>query len=48
LIEMKRPPRHLLLGSDALRLVTAARWEIDAELHRFEALSRSTDSPNGA
>jgi NAD(P)-dependent dehydrogenase (short-subunit alcohol dehydrogenase family) len=48
LIEMKHPPRHLLLGSDALRLVTAARLEIDAELHRFEALSRSTDFPNGA
>jgi NAD(P)-dependent dehydrogenase (short-subunit alcohol dehydrogenase family) len=47
LIDMKRPPRHLLLGSDALRLVTDARAEIDAELHAYEALSRSTDSLDG-
>jgi NAD(P)-dependent dehydrogenase (short-subunit alcohol dehydrogenase family) len=48
LIEMERPPRHLLLGSDALRLVTESRAEVDAELHAFEALSRSTDFPVGA
>jgi NAD(P)-dependent dehydrogenase (short-subunit alcohol dehydrogenase family) len=48
LIDMERPPRHLLLGSDALRLVTESRAGVDAELHAFEALSRSTDFPVGA
>jgi hypothetical protein len=48
LIDMGHPPRQLLLGSDALRLVTDSRAEVDAERHPFDALSPSTDIPDGA
>ena len=48
LIEMDRPPRHPLPGSDALRLVTDSRAEVDAELHAFEPLTRSTDFPDAS
>jgi NAD(P)-dependent dehydrogenase (short-subunit alcohol dehydrogenase family) len=43
-----QPPAHLVLGSDALRLVRAARQAFDAELDRFEELTVSTDFPDGA
>jgi hypothetical protein len=46
LIALERPPRHLLLGSDALRLVSESRAEADAELYAFESLTRSTDFPD--
>jgi NAD(P)-dependent dehydrogenase (short-subunit alcohol dehydrogenase family) len=46
LIALERPPRHLLLGSDALRLVSESRAEVDAELYAFESLTRSTDFPD--
>lgn len=42
------PPSHLLLGSDALRLVGAARAAVDADIREWEALSRTTDFPEGA
>src|ERR1700761_8139849 len=42
------PPRHLVLGSDALRLITAARQATDDDIRQREALSRSTDFPDGA
>ncbi|MFD6198885.1 oxidoreductase [Mycobacteriaceae bacterium NPDC060252] len=42
------PPAHLILGSDALRLVTAARAAVDEEIHAWESLSRTTDFPQGA
>jgi NAD(P)-dependent dehydrogenase (short-subunit alcohol dehydrogenase family) len=41
------PPRHLLLGSDALRLVAEGRQEVQADIDRFAQLSRSTDFADG-
>jgi NAD(P)-dependent dehydrogenase (short-subunit alcohol dehydrogenase family) len=41
------PPAHLVLGSDALRLVRAARADVDKDLDTWEELSRSTDFPDG-
>jgi NAD(P)-dependent dehydrogenase (short-subunit alcohol dehydrogenase family) len=48
LIAMDKPPVHLLLGSDAIRLVTEDRARTDADIKAFDALSRSTDFPDGA
>ncbi|WP_432937035.1 oxidoreductase [Kribbella sp. CA-253562] len=42
------PPAHLVLGSDALRLVRAGRAAVDAEIEQWEKLSVSTDFPTGA
>jgi NAD(P)-dependent dehydrogenase (short-subunit alcohol dehydrogenase family) len=42
------PPAHLVLGSDALRLVTAARSATDADIRAWEDLSRTTDFAEGA
>jgi NAD(P)-dependent dehydrogenase (short-subunit alcohol dehydrogenase family) len=41
------PPRHLVLGSDALRLIGAARRTVDQEIGKWESLSRTTDFPDG-
>jgi NAD(P)-dependent dehydrogenase (short-subunit alcohol dehydrogenase family) len=41
------PPRHLVLGSDALRLIAAARQTADQEVGKWESLSRTTDFPDG-
>ena len=46
-LEDPRPPRHLVLGSDALRLVAEGRQEVQADIDRFEQLSRSTDFADG-
>ncbi len=46
-IEAEEPPVHLVLGSDALRLVGHGRAAVDADIARWEALSRSTDFPDG-
>ncbi|MFE5329041.1 oxidoreductase [Embleya sp. NPDC056575] len=43
-----RPPAHLVLGSDALRLVTAARTAVDEDIRAWETLSRTTDFAEGA
>ncbi|MET7990730.1 oxidoreductase [Amycolatopsis sp. NPDC005232] len=43
-----QPPAHLLLGSDALRLVTAARTAVDEDIRVWETLSRTTDFAEGA
>ncbi|MFJ3671543.1 oxidoreductase [Streptomyces sp. NPDC090106] len=43
-----QPPVHLVLGSDALRLVTAARTAVDEDIRTWEALSRTTDHAEGA
>ena len=43
LVEMREPPEHLLLGSDALALVRAKLEATQASLARHEALTRSTD-----
>ncbi|WP_172384227.1 oxidoreductase [Streptomyces sp. MNP-20] len=45
---VERPPAHLLLGSDALRLVTAARTAVDEDIRAGETLSRTTDFAEGA
>jgi len=42
------PPHHLVLGSDALRLVNAARTAVDTDIRTWEELSRTTDFPQGA
>jgi NAD(P)-dependent dehydrogenase (short-subunit alcohol dehydrogenase family) len=42
------PPAHLVLGSDALRLVAAGRAALQAELDCWDDLSRSTDHAEGA
>jgi NAD(P)-dependent dehydrogenase (short-subunit alcohol dehydrogenase family) len=42
------PPHHLVLGSDALRLINAARTAVDADIRDWEELSRTTDFAQGA
>jgi NAD(P)-dependent dehydrogenase (short-subunit alcohol dehydrogenase family) len=42
-LDSPAPPGHLLLGTDALRLVRAARAETDNEIGQWEKLSASTD-----
>lgn len=41
-------PAHLVLGSDALRLVTTARAAVDEDIRAWETLSRTTDFDEGA
>jgi NAD(P)-dependent dehydrogenase (short-subunit alcohol dehydrogenase family) len=48
LISMENPPVHLLLGSDALRLVRDDRAAVDREISAWAELSASTDFPTGA
>ena len=43
ILDVPDPPAHLILGSDALRLVTAGRAAVTADLRRWQQLSRSTD-----
>ena len=43
ILDVPNPPAHLLLGSDAVQAVSAARAALDADLHGWESLSRSTD-----
>ncbi|MFC9692782.1 oxidoreductase [Kribbella sp. NPDC056951] len=42
------PPAHLVLGSDALRLIAAARAAVDDDIRTWDALSRTTDFAEGA
>ncbi|WP_027928855.1 oxidoreductase [Amycolatopsis thermoflava] len=46
-VEADKPPVHLLLGSDALRLVASGRAAVAADIDAWEELSRSTDFPDG-
>lgn len=46
-VESAQPPAHLLLGSDALRLVTRGRAGVDAEIASWSELTLSTDFPDG-
>jgi short-subunit dehydrogenase len=46
-LEAEKPPVHLVLGSDALRLVGRGRAAVAADLEAWEELSRSTDFPDG-
>lgn len=43
ILDAPEPPHHLVLGSDALRLVRAARNDVDHDIDAWEDLSRSTD-----
>lgn len=43
LIDLPDPPAHLLLGSDALDLVSGKLGAMAADIDRWEALSTSTD-----
>ncbi|MEV6995226.1 oxidoreductase [Streptomyces sp. NPDC093228] len=47
-LDLPNPPAHLVLGSDALRLVRAGRAAVEEDLTAWEELSRSTDFPDGA
>ncbi|QKV97355.1 SDR family NAD(P)-dependent oxidoreductase [Streptomyces sp. NA02950] len=47
-LDSPEPPAHLVLGSDALRLVTTGRAAVDEDIRTWEELSRSTDFPDGA
>jgi NAD(P)-dependent dehydrogenase (short-subunit alcohol dehydrogenase family) len=48
LMAMDNPPVHLLLGSDAMRLVGEDRARVDDELSTWAQLSASTDFADGA
>jgi NAD(P)-dependent dehydrogenase (short-subunit alcohol dehydrogenase family) len=48
IVEEADPPAHLVLGSDALRLIGAGRAAVDEDIRRWESLSRSTDFADGA
>ncbi|WP_328606942.1 oxidoreductase [Amycolatopsis sp. NBC_00345] len=46
-IDAEKPPVHLVLGSDALRLVGNGRAAVTAEIEAWDELSRSTDFADG-
>jgi NAD(P)-dependent dehydrogenase (short-subunit alcohol dehydrogenase family) len=48
ILNENNPPAHLVLGSDALRLIGDARAAVDNDIHLWETLSRTTDFPDGA
>jgi NAD(P)-dependent dehydrogenase (short-subunit alcohol dehydrogenase family) len=48
IVDADEPPAHLVLGSDALKLISAARSAVDEDIRTWETLSRSTDFPDGA
>ncbi|MBC2866390.1 oxidoreductase [Streptomyces mexicanus] len=48
ILDVPEPPAHLVLGSDALRLIRQAREAVDDDIRAWEALSRTTDFPDGA
>ncbi|MFJ4274436.1 oxidoreductase [Streptomyces coelicoflavus] len=45
ILDTPSPPAHLVLGSDALRLIRAGRDAVDHDLNTWEGLARSTDFP---
>lgn len=47
LVAAEKPPVHVLLGSDAIRLVAAGRQRVQADLDAWEELTRSTDHADG-
>jgi hypothetical protein len=46
-LDSPAPPGHLLLGTDALRLVRAARAQLDGEIGTWGKLSAGTDFSDG-
>ena len=47
IVDAAEPPKHLVLGSDALRLITAGRRAVDSDIATWEQLSRTTDFADG-
>ncbi|WP_409179847.1 oxidoreductase [Amycolatopsis sp. VS8301801F10] len=47
LLDEENPPVHLLLGSDALRLVAAGRQRVQDDFDAWQDLTLSTDSADG-
>ncbi|MEB3959952.1 oxidoreductase [Streptomyces kunmingensis] len=47
-LDEPEPPAHLVLGSDALRLIRAGRDALDHDLRTWEDLTLSTDFPREA
>ncbi|MBN9744854.1 MULTISPECIES: oxidoreductase [unclassified Amycolatopsis] len=48
ILDVPNPPAHLVLGSDALRLIANGRAAVEKEISEWAELSRSTDFPGGA
>ncbi|MBO0678985.1 oxidoreductase [Mycolicibacterium sp. S2-37] len=48
ILDIDTPPAHLVLGSDALELIAAARTAVDEDIRTWDGLSRSTDFAEGA
>nr|WP_042195435.1 oxidoreductase [Kibdelosporangium sp. MJ126-NF4]CEL22007.1 Short-chain dehydrogenase/reductase SDR [Kibdelosporangium sp. MJ126-NF4]CTQ92787.1 Short-chain dehydrogenase/reductase SDR [Kibdelosporangium sp. MJ126-NF4] len=46
-LDANSPPVHLVLGSDALRLVAEGRRRVQDDIEAWEKLSLSTDFPDG-
>ncbi|MFD4640190.1 oxidoreductase [Lentzea sp. NPDC058436] len=46
-LDAENPPVHLVLGSDALRLLASGRAAVTADIEAWAELSRSTDFPDG-
>lgn len=47
MVDLPNPPLHLVLGTDARRMITASRAEFDAEFEAWRELGESTDFPDG-
>ena len=47
-VESANPPVHLVLGSDALRLIDKSQSALREEISAWAEVSRSTDFPDGA
>lgn len=47
IVEEPNPPAHLVLGTDARRMIPRARAEFDADFERWRELGESTDFPGG-
>ncbi|WFE34556.1 oxidoreductase [Micromonospora sp. WMMD975] len=43
ILDLPQPPNHLVLGSDALRIIRSGREAVDHDIAAWEKLSRSTD-----
>jgi len=48
IIDEPEPPAHLILGSDALRLIGNGRAAVEREIEAWDEVSRSTDFAQGA
>ncbi|MFG2304697.1 oxidoreductase [Actinacidiphila glaucinigra] len=48
ILDVPEPPGHLVLGSDALRLIGQGRQAVDDDIRTWQELSRTTDFSDGA